>query len=117
MSVINNHIYTAQEMRAIADSDDFSAYGYDDPKYHADPDCAEIDVTQMVREMLRQAADVLEREKNRNKKYEYGYRSKVGKSVIVREFDTKAEAVQELIGNWGDGEIVRRSVGEWEDVK
>lgn len=92
-------VYTAQEMRNRA---------YDEEHFWND---------HVTAAMLRQAADALECKENRNKKYEYGYRIKVGKSVIVREFDTKAEAVQELIGNWGDGEIVRRSVGEWEDVK
>lgn len=111
--------YTAQEMRDIADSDDFIAYGYDDPKNYSDPDCAEIEVTHMVREMLRQAADDMERKK----RWEYAvmYTALSGCRCISPGRADCIAATKNILSLYNkeceDANIVRRSVGEWEEVK
>lgn len=110
--------YTAQEMRELAECEDFAAYLYDDPKRCPDPDFAEDDITPMVKDMLRQAADMLGREV----KYEYGvdYTNKTNGNVCSNHhhFDSLKQA-KRYATPLPDEEVrfVRREVGEWEEAE
>ena len=87
-------VYSAQEMREMAD---LFVYG-------------------RTAEMLRQAADAMERESKREKKYEYGILP-CGTNGV---YQTRAAAeLQQLILEQSGYKypIVRRKVGEWEEVK
>lgn len=80
--------YTAQEMREIADTDLF---------YHS-----------TAAEMLRQAADALEREK-----YEYMLKTKDAEFGFFTLERAKEFKQQHKL----DGSVFRRTIGEWEEVK
>ena len=93
-------IYTAQEMREMADELDDAIYT-------------------TAAAMLRQAADALEREETREKNYQYAVKwNGVAISYISSTAEEARNAVKELNA---DGltiaRLVRREVGEWEDVK
>ena len=102
MDEVSKRKFTAQEMREaaiVADTvevaDQF--YGQEMDKIAA---------------MLRQAADDLEREEKREKKYEYAERCPDG---FVPPLHTDKGVVNKYIA---DGcVLVRREVGEWEEVK
>ncbi|MCQ2299949.1 MAG: hypothetical protein MJZ81_07500 [Bacteroidales bacterium] len=91
-------VYSAQDMRDAANSRE--AWGYKDA----------------LNNMLRQAAEALEREK----KYEYSVLYCVDESEFndVRHFDTLDDA-KDNVDDCGYDELkfVRREVGEWEEVK
>ena len=90
--------YTAQEMRGMADELDDAIYT-------------------TASAMLRQAADAMEREKKRVKKYEYAEKCVTdgGWSIVYRH-RTDLLAYAKEIQDSGT-ELVRREVGEWEEVK
>ena len=90
--------YTAQEMRVRAD---YLEVALADAKTAA---------------MLRQAADMMEREEKREKKYEYGILP-CGTNGV---YQTRVAAeLQQLILEQSGYKypIVRRKVGEWEEVE
>lgn len=80
--------YTADEMREMALVEE--SYGWD-----------------VVAKMLRQAADIMEGE-DREKKYEY--------SVVLSGFVSPMHD-EDYPSTSGNIPIVRREVGEWEEVK
>ena len=97
-------IYTAQEMRNCADNCDASR------------------INPCVSAMLRQAADVMEREECRDKKYQYevwytakdgGARRSTGRAFSLES----AKRILSMYKEFSDAHIVRREVGEWEEVK
>lgn len=99
--------YTAQEMREAAK--DIEANLVMSPLSEMD------DVTYRSIAMLRQSADDMEREEKREKKYEYG----VIPHGVYFVYQTLAEAEhkQAVFEQAGfQYPIVRRSVGEWEEV-
>lgn len=90
--------YTAQEMREVVRSYESRGKGG------------------IVTAMLRQAADTLEREEKRKKKYEYAERFIVDGmyAVYLHHNDSLAHAKDlQCKGTT----LVRREVGEWEEVK
>ena len=94
--------YTADEFRQIADA--FELRGVV-ARIHNGIGEREIFARDIVA-MLRQAADELEREK----RYEYG----VFESYGVDEYDS-LEHARRVAGK--NARVVRRSVGEWEEVE
>lgn len=100
--------YTADEMREAANAvdevsiDDNGEYFYEkDDKFNPF----------LVRDMLRQAADLQEREEKREKKFEY--------ACFGRVFQTLNGARVYAIANEFQGRrptIVRRECGKWEEV-
>lgn len=88
--------YTAQDMRETAD--DFENYSDMDESVIAD--------------MLRQAADDMEREEKREKKYEYAEKFKEGMVAYLHR-DRPIDHGE----MWPGSIAVRREVGEWEEVK
>ena len=87
-------IYTAQEMRHAADLRE--AWGDKDE----------------VNEMLRQAADLIEREERRDKKYQYEIIYTCRAPVIVDSLDVAISYAKEK----GACCLNRREVGKWEEV-
>lgn len=105
--------YTAQEMRDVADFYERNAYQVR-AKVMSNSILANIHESVA---MLRQAADAMEREE-REKKYEYAIEWHNG--VIERGTFNRARALSEVKGSNIHGvvcKLVRREVGEWEDVK
>lgn len=106
-----NKIYTSQEMREAAENitrvDIMDGLSCREHCYQ---------MKQMVRGMLRQAADMIECEKKREKKYEFS----------VKEFGGYVQPLHDdsLSSSFLDGRavgdenyvIVRREVGVWEEV-
>lgn len=92
--------YTAQEMRDRAKGCEFNG-------------------DLITTAMLRQAADALEREEKQPKKYEYGVRTHTGE--IYGQSEDIVEVCDEVAFVNADGpticDLVRRPVGEWEEVK
>lgn len=88
-------IYTAQEMRDAADLRE--AWGDKDE----------------VNNMLRQAADMIEREARREKEYEYSLKMASGRVTNGRFSD---EETARRFAMYGDT-VVRREVGVWKEVK
>lgn len=89
-------IYTAYEMRQTANAE-------------------ELVGRPNVAEMLRQAADALEREGEREKMYEYAAKYKCG-FVSGAHFNTANRTAYARSREDFDC-VVRRPVGEWEEVK
>lgn len=87
-------IYTAQEMRVIANIKQ------------------NILGDETTAEMLRQAADLMEREEKREKKYEYATMTDDG--WVGRSHFNLIELIDDTLDE-GD-KLVRREVGEWEEV-
>ena len=92
---MESKVYTAQEMRYAADLRE--AWGDKDE----------------VNNMLRWAADMMEREAKRKKKYEYAEMYSNGD--VGHE---KGDSIDDVNRFLSDGSIiVRREVGEWKEVK
>lgn len=89
-------IYTAQEMRHAADTRE--AWGDKDE----------------VNNMLRQAADMIEREERRKKKYEYS--AKYGNGFVSELHSSTIGGTDYAKESKGFVGVVRREVGEWEEV-
>lgn len=87
--------YTAQEMRDMALVEE--AFGWD-----------------VSADMLLQAADMMEREEKRD--YEYSVYPPEVNGVFQYRAGAELKAFILKLAGCGDGTIVRRSVGEWEDV-
>lgn len=101
--------YTAQEMRKVADDLD---------SVYVAPECEDkkeqYGYLSIARMMLLHAADDLERKEKREKKYEFALRTPTG---WIDEEATQ-NTLEDIKLFCEDGNtIVRRSVGEWEDVK
>lgn len=99
-----NKIYTAQEMRERAEI----------------IENAFLDIP--TAEMLSQAADTLEREEKSQKKYEYAakYLSVDDETDVISKthYESAEQATVTAVKVHGIGHVViRRSVGEWEEVK
>lgn len=84
--------YTAQDMREMALVEE--SYGWD-----------------VVANMLRQAADDLEREEKRERKYEYAEKYKEGMVACLHR-----ERPVDHCEMWPGSIAVRREVGDWEEV-
>lgn len=105
--------YTAQEMRSYADAiaGDLRDNDHGGVEYFYD------DLIPVI-ESLRQAADAMEREK----KYEYKvlycmHDGRVSDSIThTEDIQTAMDSLKVYSGH-DDAHIVRRSVGEWEEVK
>lgn len=96
--------YTAKQMRDAANSRE--AWGYKDE----------------VNNMLRQAANAMERKKKREKKYEYKVlycirNGRTEESIRHTEDIKTARRILGIYASHKDANIVRREVGEWEKVK
>lgn len=106
-------IYTAQEMRAMADKlpDDYSfadIVSSDGDKQLFSMGC--------LSSMLRQAADIIEREAKRDKKYEYSVHP--ADVYGVYQHRSAAELNVEVLKTTGiRAHLVRREIGEWEEVR
>lgn len=72
-------------------------------------------------EMLRQAADMMEREEKREKNYEYGIRYCVDDGSVFedeRHFDSLKDAKDNAdVSGYDELKFDRREVGEWEEVE
>lgn len=90
--------YTAQEMRVRANYEESA------------------NANTKTAAMLRQAADMMEREE-REKKYEFAVNPPEENGVF--EYLAGAELMAHMLklNGCSDGTIVRREVGEWEEVK
>ena len=88
--------YTAQDMRETADG------LKDDPGMDA----------LIIADMLRQAADDMEREEKRERKYEYAEKFKEGMVACLHR-----ERPVDHCEMYPGSIAVRREVGEWEEVK
>ena len=103
-------VYTAQELREMVNYAMVATRGMRGW-------CVDNERSAALQEMLRQAADALDRKK----KYEYTlkYLAKDGSCYVSRfHNDTQDEA--ERYSNTFNGEtfvVLRRQVGEWEEVK
>lgn len=84
--------YTAHDMREMALVEE--SYGWD-----------------VVAKMLRQAADDLEREEKRERKYEYAEKFKEGMVACLHR-----ERPVDHCEMWPGSTAVRREVGDWEEV-
>ena len=95
--------YTAQEMREMASVvlNDVKGNDYNGATYEFTSKFDEC----VIEEMLRQAADMMEREEKREKKYEYS-------SVLP---DGSVSCVHDDVMEAGY-HAFRREVGEWEEV-
>lgn len=106
--------YTAQEMREMATEAEVIEVA--DQFYGHDMDT--------IAAMLRQAADLMEREKKREKRYEYATKWDDGKidgiSPCKDEVTDSISFVQYISSISADDQtgckLVRREVGEWEVV-
>ena len=92
-----NKIYTAQEMRDVA-----QCLHYNSP----------TKLTVEAAAMLRQSADAMDREEKCEKKYEYALELLDG-SVLHLHYNDKS-AIKIIMSC---ETIVRREVGEWEEVR
>lgn len=103
--------YTAKEMRLAADNvcSDFT-FARVNVGSNARPVYREIKPYE-VANMLRQAADAMERE-GRKKRYEYSRAFYDGTVSAVRVDDIKVAKLMSKFGPY----IFRREVGEWEGV-
>ena len=100
-------VYTAKEMRETAENitrvDIMDGLSCREHCYQ---------MKQMVRAMFRQAADMIECEKKREKKYEYALKSASGRVSYTRFPDVLTVHSRAL----HDDTIVHHRVGEWEEV-
>lgn len=92
-------VYTAQEMREFAN--------YNDAAYARNPNL----YSSAVSAALRQAADLMEREEKKPKKYEYAKKFANGEIFAIHLSDPIA--TKSILSGT---KVVRRSVGEWEEV-
>lgn len=100
-------VYTAQEMLEAANAVDDVSINDNGEFYYEKHDKFNPD---LIRDMLRQAADAMEREAQREKKYEY--------ACLGRVFESLNDAMRYAITNEeNEDSIVRREVGEWKEVK
>ena len=102
---MESRIYTAQEMREMANREKFKCSFVTRTLNGG----IILDCTSDVCAMLRQAADALEREEKREKKYEYAEKYSEGYVSCIHE--------QSMLIHCNFGVAVRREVGEWEEVK
>ena len=107
-------VYTAQEMREMADKldDDHGEYAichYDERDDEWRPLWMKPNSVVLA---LRQAADMIECEKKREKKYEYALKGASGRVSYTRFPDVLTAHSRAL----PDDTIVRHRVGEWEEV-
>lgn len=106
--------YTAEEMRDVALT--LEAF-----KMFKDPDYIDDYLTK-AQSMISQAADAQERE-DREKNYEYvaRYISRINGEICENfgnRYDTKEEVMENAVWSCGvQTTIMRRTVGEWEEVK
>ena len=101
--------YTAQEMREMASVvlNDVKGNDYYGATYEFTSKFDEY----VIEEMLRQAAEDMEREEKREKRYEYAERYDDG---VVSSSHNSEMIDRTLI--FDDSDVVRREVGEWEEV-
>lgn len=106
--------YTAQEMRSKAD--EFKEY-LDNPNHFAVKEFD--DESRVLMEMLRQAAVLQEREEMRERKYEYAilwdYDDSLFEASIFHEYIKRR--MDEMNADGPVCHLVRREVGEWEEVQ
>lgn len=110
--------YTAQDMRELADRMfDYRNDAFGLEIYDCRSNSVDCDATHDVICMLRQAADEMERER----KYEYSQRrhdEKLGIDIVDMLHCSSLEGALDLHGRWNKNmPIVRREVGEWEEVE
>lgn len=101
--------YTAEEMRDVALT--LEAF-----RMFKDPDYIDDYLTK-AQSMLRQAADMMEREEKREKKYEFSVYPPEINGVFQYRAGAELNAFMLKQNGDRDGTIVRREVGEWEEVK
>lgn len=92
-------VYTTKEMRCAAD-------------FVEHRDTGAIVTNCVIADMLRQAADAMEREEKREKNYEYAKKFANGEIFAIHlsnPIDTKSISPST--------KVVSRPVGEWEEVK
>lgn len=116
-------VYTAQEMRELAGK----IWDYETmPKglELCDNELGQVDceATHDLIGMLRQAAELMEREEKKPKKYQYQYAARYfyPSGVIATDhiFDNPTDAIHFSGSREGAKKtICRREVGEWEEVK
>lgn len=106
--------YTAQEMRVVADNLD---------SVYVAPECEDKEeqykFLSLACMMLRQAADLMEREEKREK-YEYGALwNGLAISNRTESIESARKAVEEINSQMLSpfAKLVRRPVGEWEEVR
>ena len=112
-----NRKYTAQEMRDLADRMfDYRKDAFGLELYDCRSNSVDCDATHDVICMLRQAADMMEREE-REKKYEFSVNPPEANGVF--QYRAGAELMAFMLKHTGeeDGTIVRREVGNWEEVE
>lgn len=109
--------YTAQEMRETADNvcADFT-FARVNVGSDARPVYMEIKPHE-VASMLRQAADDMEREEKRERKYEFSVYPPEVNGVFQYRAGAELKACILNLAGYRDGTIVRREVGEWEEVR
>lgn len=105
-------VYTAQEMREAADN--FWVSGVISEVKDEDGRVVKQIKNDAIIAMLRQAADALEREERREKKYEYA--AKYGNGFVSELHSTTVGGTEYAKENKGFVGVVRRQVGEWEEV-
>lgn len=106
-------IYTAQEMLEAANAVDDVSINDNGEYYYEKDDKFNPDI---VRDMLRQAADAMEHEAMREKKYEYSIRFRENQKDYDRDYIFVSKEYARTVA--GDSlQVVRREVGEWEEVK
>ena len=93
-------VFTAQELRQRANEEEHLWHDH------------------LIAAMLRQAADALERENNRNKKYEYAVKW-LDENSVANNMGEHREWAESIVRDVGASKVrlVRRSVSEWEEVK
>lgn len=96
-------IYTAKEMREFAN--------YNDAAYARNPNL----YSSAVSAALRQAADLMEREEKREKKYEYSAKCDNG-TINNFHFDDLEGIRNALVYTMNNPHVVRREVSKWEEV-
>lgn len=115
-------VYTAQEMRDKAtelqeSADEISRDAVEEGGCTWKPLC-KSDACEIatIANMLRQAADLMEREEKREKKYEYGVMSN-SRCEGVYDSHLHARLKMDLLHICKkECDLVRREVGEWEEV-
>ena len=107
---MSDKIYTAKEMREAADT--FWVGGVICEVKDEDGRVVKHIKHDAIIAMLRQAADALDREERRKKEYEYSYMFLDGTVASAHR-----ESPRMVFGDTVHGRtVVRREVGEWEDV-
>ena len=102
--------YTAQEMREAAE---FFERNAEMVRWVVKSNSVLANIHETI-SMLRQAADAMEREEKRERKYQYGV--VFGGDGIDRDYIFDSEECARTVA--GDSlQVVRREVGEWEEVK